>query len=284
VPAELKRGPFTLADARRAGLTRWQLEGASWLRLGPRSYLWTGIAATPQIRLAALVRRLPPKSAFSGLTAAWLHGLDVDPCDPVEAIVPKRAGVSGRSGIVIRRSDLSGGEVVTLRGLKATSITRTLKDLCSQLSLTEAVVIADSALHLQLVTLKALKNALVTYAGQPGVEMLRSVVAHAEPASESLMETRLRMLLVLGGLPRPEAQVSIHDRAGRFLGRVDLFYRSGKLGLEYDGGTHRESLAADNRRQNQLVDAGVTVLRFSAVDVFQKPESTVALVRARLAA
>ena len=282
IPAVLTRGPFTLAEARRAGLTRWQLEGASWRRLGPRTYLWARLTITPRTRLAAIAHRLPPESAFSGLTAAWLHGLDVEPCDPVEATVPKRAGVSGRSGVVIRRSVLARGEVVTLHGLRATSIARTLKDLCRLLSLTEAVVIADSALHMGLINAKSLSAALRTYGGLPGAAMLRRVADHVEPAAESPMETRLRMLLVLAGLPRPEAQVSIHDRGGRFLGRPDLYYRDRKLGLEYDGGTHRDSLAEDNRRQNRLVDAGVTLLRFTAADIYNNPESVAALVRARL--
>src|SRR5438067_13649072 len=64
------------------------------------------------------------------------------------------------------------------------------------------------------------------------------------------METRLRMLLVLAGLPRPAAQVSLQDARGRFLGRPDLYCPGARLGIEYDGATHRESLAADNRRQN----------------------------------
>jgi hypothetical protein len=25
---------------------------------------------------------------FSGKTAAWLHGLEIEPCDPIEMIVP----------------------------------------------------------------------------------------------------------------------------------------------------------------------------------------------------
>ena len=60
------------------------------------------------------------------------------------------------------------------------------------------------------------------------------------------METRLRLLLVLSGLPRPHAQVRITDEAGRFLGRPDLCYPEQRLCLEYDGGAHRENLVADN--------------------------------------
>jgi hypothetical protein len=28
---------------------------------------------------------------FSGKTAAWLHGLELEPCDPIEMIVPIRS-------------------------------------------------------------------------------------------------------------------------------------------------------------------------------------------------
>jgi hypothetical protein len=39
------------------------------------------------------------------------------------------------------------------------------------------------------------------------------------------METELRLTIVVGGLPKLEAQVSLHDDRGRFLGRVDLYTR-----------------------------------------------------------
>ena len=96
------------------------------------------------------------------------------------------------------------------------------------------------------------------------------------------METRMRMTVVLGGLPRPEAQVPIYDANHVLIGRPDLYYRAERLGLEYDGGFHRLSLAEDNRRQNRLLDVGVRLLRFTASDIYGSPESVVALVRAQL--
>lgn len=96
------------------------------------------------------------------------------------------------------------------------------------------------------------------------------------------MESRLRMLMILGGLPRPEAQTSIHDRWGRFVGRPDLYYESHMLGIEYDRGVHRKSVAEDNRRQNRLLDAGVRLLRFTAGDVLNNPDSIVLQVQAML--
>jgi hypothetical protein len=283
VPSALTRGPFTLADARHHGLARWHLEGDGWRRVGPATYLSARVAETPLMRIEAANRRLPPLGAFSGFTAAWLHGLDVLPCDPIEITVPIRCGVSTRAGMSVRRCELASREIVKARGLRTTSMTRTLRDLSLQLPLTEAVVVTDMALHARLISPEALMAAVEASAGLQGVRTLRDVTEHAEPASESPMETPLRMLLVLAGLPRPEAQVSIRDRFHRFVGRPDLYYREQRLGLEYDGGSHRSTLAEDNRRQNRLLDAGVRLLRFTAGDIFDTPDVVASLVRTALA-
>jgi len=233
-------------------------------------------------RLEAAWFRLPANAVYCGLTAAWLHGLDVDPCAPIEFIVPKELGVTTRSGMAVRRCALDEDEVVALQGFHATSTLRLLLDVSARLVLTEAVVVVDQALHAKVVTPAQLQVALERYDGRWGIKKLRKVAAHAEPAAESPMETRLRMVLVLGGLPRPEAQVTLYDHEGEFLGRPDLFYPDARLALEYDGGSHRTTLADDNRRQNRLVDAGIRLLRFTAGDIYNHRRSVVTLVRAAL--
>jgi len=278
VPRELTTGPFTLDDARRFGLTRAHLRGLSWRRLARGTYAWTGLEDSPLHDLHAARRRLPAESAFSGLTAAWLHGIDVAPCSPIEVTVGIRAGISARAGILLRRSKLAREDVTCIGGLCATSLVRTLAELCGRLNLVEAVVLADAALHSRRVSLKQLKSWAGSHSARPGIRRLRRVISDAEPASESPMESRLRMLLVHAGLPRPRAQVSIHDRWGRFAGRPDLYYESHRLGLEYDGGVHRDALVDDNRRQNRLLRAGVTLLRFTAADVLGNPGAVVFVV------
>ncbi len=282
LPAKLLRGPFTVDEARRAGLDRWHLEGASWIRIGPASYVWRDLGEDPLHTLEAAKRRLPRGFAFSGLTAAWLHGLDVVPCNPVEATVPEDAGVSARAGIALRRSALRKVDIVVVRGMPATSILRTLGEVCGGLSVTEAVVVADAALHDRRVRLDQPRSWADSNAGRRGLRNLRRVLSLVEPATESPMESRLRMVLILGGLPRPKAQVSIHDRWGRFVARPDLYYEENRLGIEYDGGVHRDALAEDNRRQNRLLNTGVRLLRFTASDVLRNPESIVSQVRTML--
>ena len=160
---------------------------------------------------------------------------------------------------------------------------RTIAELCGRLSLTEGVVIADAALHLGRTRLEQLQAWVKSNRKHHGIANLRRVIELAEPAAESPMESRLRMMLVLAGLPRPQAQVSIHDRWGRFVGRPDLYYEEYRLGIEYDGGVHRDALVNDNRRQNKLLNAGVRLLRFTGADVLGNPDSVASQVRAQLA-
>jgi len=173
-------------------------------------------------------------------------------------------------------------EVVEVRGLRATALVQTIADICARVSMVEAVVVVDAALHARKLTIAHLSAWALARPGRKGIEKLRRVISLAEPATESPMESRLRMVLVLGGLPKPKVQVSIHDREGRFVGRPDLYYEDAMLGIEYDGGVHRNSLVVDNRRQNALLDAGVRLLRFTSPDVMREPASVVRQVRALL--
>lgn len=283
VPAALRTSPFTSAEARRAGVTRGQLRGPRYRRLGSGLYRWVGLKESPQLTLTAVASRLPPGAALSGRTAAWLHGLDIAPCDPIEVTIPEPIGSSRRAGVSVRRTALVGEEIVVRRGLPATSPLRTVVDLAGRDPLTEGVVATDLFLHAGLITIAALRTYVADHPGAKGIGRLRRVLGLAEPKAESAMETRLRMVLVLAGLPRPEVQVSVYDEKGRFLGRPDLLYRLQRLAIEYDGGNHRDRLVDDNRRQNRLIATGLRLLRFTAADVYGTPDSVALQVRQALA-
>lgn len=233
-------------------------------------------------RLTEAQRRLPAGAVFSGRTAAWLHGIDVPPCVPIDITVPSPARVSTRSGMALHRRMLLDGDVVLAKGLPVVRIERALTEICRRLSLTESVAVLDGALHNRCVRISDLQSWMAAHPRFYGIPSMRRALGFVEPATESPMESRLRMALVLGGLPRPRAQVSIHDRWGRFVGRPDLYYEDARLGIEYDGAIHRGSLAEDDRRQNKLLNEGVRLLRFTASDVLGHPDAVVAQVRAML--
>jgi very-short-patch-repair endonuclease len=282
IPVALTTGPFNLAEARRHGLTKDHLLGASWRRLGGGFYALRAIADDPKVVLAAISRRLPTTAVFSDRTAAWLHGLDLPPCDPIEVTLPPGCHTSRLVGVAVRRSTVSASETVVRRGHRATSAVRTLADLGRHLPLVEGVAALDMALHRRLIELADLRSWAGAHRGYPGITRLRRAIELAEPVTESVMETRLRLLLVLARLPRPHAQITLRDEFGQFLARPDFYYPRHRLVVEYDGAGHRERLTDDNRRQNRLVDAGYRLLRFTAADVLSDPESVVDLVRRAL--
>lgn len=236
----------------------------------------------PIIQIARRVRRLPAGALLSGPTAAWLHGVDVPPCDPIEVTLPKLARTSRLAGVALIRSDVAEDEICLARGLRATSPTRTFSDLARRLPLVEAVVVLDMALHRGKVSVEQLQGWAASHAGYPGIRRLRRAIDLADGASESPMETRLRLLLVLNGLPRPALQVRLSDSTGMFLARPDLYYARQRLAIEYDGGTHRASFPDDNRRQNRLLEAGYGLLRFAAGDIFRTPAAVVGQVERAL--
>jgi very-short-patch-repair endonuclease len=186
--------------------------------------------------------------------------------------------------MAVRRSALSASETVRRRDYRATSVVRTLADLGRRLPLEEAVAALDMALHKRLLRSDDLNSWACAHPRYPGIPRLRRIIELAERATESVMETRLRLLLVLARLPRPHAQISLYDEFGDFLGRPDFYYPHHRLVIEYDGAGHRENLMGDNRRQNRLVDAGYRLLRFTAADVLSAPDSVVDLVRRALSA
>ncbi|HXI94970.1 MAG TPA: DUF559 domain-containing protein [Candidatus Acidoferrum sp.] len=238
-----------------------------------------GLQQGRELELAAIAARLPAGAAFSGRTAIWLHGLDSVFCDPIEVTIPEKFGRSRCSGASVYRANLAGEEIVLRGGVPTTSALRTVVDVGGRDPLTEGVVAADLFLHARMVSIDELFSYVDEHPRAKGIARLRRVVDLAEAKSESPMETRLRMLLVLAGLPRPEVQVSIYDDEGGVLGRPDLLYRAQRLAIEYDGGNHRERMVDDNRRQNRLVGAGFRLLRFTASDVYGSPDLVAMQVR-----
>jgi Protein of unknown function (DUF559) len=281
VPEQLKRGPITIGDAERAGFSRFQLRSGNWRRLGRGTYVWAGLEADPLGPLSALHARLPSGCVFSGLTAARLHGI-VDDASAIELTIPRGSSVHARAGLRLRAAALDPCDVSAYGPLPVTTPLRTCFDLARSLPLVEAVAALDRALYRGCVALPGFQDYVAGSRGFPGIAQARRVVELVEPGVESPMESRLRMILVLGGLPRPQVQVELHDARGRFLARPDLLYPRARLAIEYDGENHRDRLVADNRRQNKLQRAGYTLLRYTASDVYGRPSAILEEVRAQL--
>lgn len=109
---------------------------------------------------------------------------------------------------------------------------------------------------------------------------LRWVIRHADPRSESVLESALRALLLRGGVEGLDLQVVLAD-----VGRVDMLI-DGWLVLEADGfadhGSRRSDYREDRRRDAAAVAAGFITLRFSWESVVFDPDPVLVSVRAAM--
>jgi hypothetical protein len=86
------------------------------------------------------------------------------------------------------------------------------------------------------------------------------------------METRLRMLLVLAGLPEPVVNHPIRDESGRVVYRLDLSYPEWRIAVEYDGRQHADSTHQwrwDVRRREELEGDGWRLVVVLGTDLYR---------------
>lgn len=225
---------------------------------------------SPELRCAALRKALPAEAVLSGRAALWAMGVDVLPRDgSIDVTTVRGKHLERRPGMTPHSALLTDDELVELpSGLLAVSAPRAFVDVARREDPVEAVALGDAVLRSGVAFQEQLESAVDRAAGLRGVVAARRVLPHLESRSESQGESRLRMGLVLEGLPRPEAQVDFYDEFGAHLARVDLVL-DGVL-LEYDGREQRLSkpvFVHDRRRQNVLVDRGAELRRYAGEDV-----------------
>lgn len=270
-----------------AGLvTPDRLRGPGFERLFPDTYVPAG-GEPPDLRLRSLAAYLwaGPGAVLGGYSAAELLGRSCSPSDaPAEVVgADLRSGARSRTGVTVRREALHSGEITEIDGVRITSRLRTAFDLARLLPPTEGVVAVDALARGEF-NPDLLLNFAVRYPGLRGVRRVIDVLCWADARSGSPPETRLRLVLVRSGLPRPVAQHPVIGDDRRILW-LDLAYPEHRLGIEYDGGDHfatPDAARADARRHTRLVTAGWRVLRYTADDMRQAPDRIVAEVRGAL--
>ena len=107
--------------------------------------------------------------------------------------------------------------------------------------------------------------------------------------TDSLPESRLRLLLVQAGLPQPTVNLSVFCRRIGALYYLDLAYAAEQIGVEYDGVIHvgdRTRMEADAQRRLDLQNEGWLIITITAkqmgtpVEVVRAVENALMLRRA----
>ncbi|MFC4942790.1 endonuclease domain-containing protein [Pseudonocardia sp. GCM10023141] len=270
--------PFRGSAALAAGaLSSAVLYGPRYRRLFPDVHIAAGVQPDLMTWSLAAHELVAPCGALAGYSAAEVHGASCAPQGaPAEIVL--RFGYRRKSEpmLVVHRDTVDAAEITTVDGLLVTTPQRTATDLARWApSLTEAVVAVDALCHAcELAPAEAVR----ARPGARGAARLPEVIALADPLAESPMETRIRLAIVLAGLPRPVLQHPV----GPY--RLDMSYPELRLGIEYDGREHLtpERALHDLTRQAYLTRDGWHLLRFPAAEVF-RPAQLAARVRAERA-
>lgn len=236
--------PFTRSQVASTGLTTWDLRGPQVRREHHGVYAEAHLEPDVATSIAAARLVLPADALVDSVSALQSMGVDLGPERPLRFVSAhphqvRRPGLRVRRALALPRTDPTGSSV------------------------SAAVAFVVAAQELDLVELVAAGDWLVRLRRTSWTELVeeaaRSRLRHALLARraaglvrervDSPQETRLRLCLVLAGLPEPEVNPVI-TVGGRRLGRVDLLLRRWRVVIEYEGDQHR----TDPRQWN--VDIG----------------------------
>ena len=286
---------ITHRQARDAGLSedgiRHRVESGRWDRLHVAVYGVGGAPPTWHQALVAASLAAGPGAVVSHRSAAALWELDGFDRGVVEISVVRPLCHRLRGVVVHRSTDLDRSMPTTRHRVVVTTPTRTLVDLGAVVRPRAVERALDHAVGRKLVTLAGLRHELDSVArrGRRGAGVIRALLEERSGvtgAPESVLEARLLRLCRDHCLPIPVCQYEV--RSGRrLLGRVDFALPELRVAMEVDGyerHTSPDAFQHDRSRQNDLVTAGWTVLRFTWDDITSRPERVVGAIRSVLGA
>lgn len=270
--------PFRGSHAMASGtVTRHDLR-TRYRRIYRDVYLARDVELTAAIRAHAAW--LTTGAALAGLSAAAMLGTKwLDAGRPAEVI---RSNRHPQRGIVVRSYSLAADEVCSLRDVQLTTPLRTAFDIGRTRPIGQAIPILDALFNATGIKTGQVLALAERHKGDRGVRQLRTVLTLVDGGAESPQESRLRLLLIGAGLPRPQTQIVFRELRIR----VDMGWPQWRVAVEYDGVQHwsdRYQRSWDIERLARLEAAGWAVVRVSA-EMLTRPEALIERVRAKLRA
>lgn len=177
----------------------------------------------------------------TGIAASAIHGAEwVDDDVHVELIAPHNRVPAG---LIVRDERIGDDEITRVAGLPVATPARTAFDLGRFLPRGQALERLDALMRARPFLLVEVTRLAERYRGARGVAKLKEVLPLVDGGAASPPETRLRLLYLDAGLPRPQTQIPILDECGHVIRTVDMGWEEFKVAAEYDGGQHQTDRA-----------------------------------------
>jgi very-short-patch-repair endonuclease len=266
--AALHDGIFTLAVARKAGLSRDQVRlrvSNDWVVCHEGVFRIAGSPESWRGRVRAAVSAAAPDGALSHRSAAEFYEIPGRRTGVVE-LTCRRWLRARHPGLLVHETRrLDDTDVRTIDDLRVTSAERTIVDLASLLPSPRFLeTVIQAARRKRLLTYGSMTETFARNAtrGRRGTRTLRTVLDLWDPesrATESEMETLLVQVLRGHGYAELVTQFEVLDDRGMFVARVDAALPESRITIEYDSMQEHSDefqLARDAARRNQIVAAG----------------------------
>jgi hypothetical protein len=143
------------------------------------------------------------------------------------------------------------------------------------------VVVADGLIKAGHTSPDLLIEAAAQSSGR-GCRLARRAASLAREGVDSPQETRLRLLVVLAGLPEPRVNMIIRAPDGSWRRRYDMAYDYLRLILEYDGRQHAEDTGqwlTDIFRREELDQIRWRLVIVTSDGIYREPLRTLERVR-----
>jgi len=142
----------------------------------------------------------------------------------------------------------------------------------SELSVDAMVQIGDGFLRRRtpLLSLDDMRAHLDALTGRPGVKKARCAMELVRAGTDSIYESKTRLVLVRAGLPTPAVNLPVWCESVGVSYHVDLGYAQTKVAVEYDGRVHvgdHIQMEIDADRRRNLQDAGWMVINVTAAQL-----------------
>lgn len=277
--------PFRRADALTGGITAKELRGPRFRTVFRGVLIDACVRITPKLRAEAALRLFDPTAFASHASAARLLDVPI-PTLPDEHVTVFHQRMR-RHHRGIRTHVSATMDVRRFEGGLHSDHGRMFVELAELIGLVDLVVVGDHLVRKGWITPAELVSYCAT-SDHRAARAARRAVAYVREDVDSPMETRLRMLLVLAGLPEPAINVKIRAADGEVMRRYDLSFPAARVIVEYDGRQHIERVEAwesDLERREAIDDDGWRILVVVASGIYKSPERTLLrvwrLLRAR---
>ena len=272
--------PFTRGDAVAAGLPPSILRTSRFRRIFRGVYIADRVPDSPFVRIEAALVLHPPTAFASHVSAARIFRLPVPDSPDVHVTVFEPKDRRRRAGVVPHVTT-TPAHVVTWKGVRVSAPFQTFVELAVILSLVDLVVVGDAFLRVFDVTAERLVEECERADGHFAAAA-RAAAGYVRDEVDSPMESRLRMLIVLAGLPEPDVNHKIRNEYGDVVMRFDLSYPALKLAVEYDGRQHADDPKQWNRdleRREELDDEEWRIIVVTSKGIYREPARTIERVR-----